>query len=167
MVDDSDGTRESKNVRILAAGPGHLHVSPYGFIRSAEHFLNTHRSSTQFEGFSPVPYYLVCRTIELGLKAYLLATGDQTPDLAGLYGHNMTKALREADQRGLSAHAAVSDQTIEEVVKADAYYASKGFESFQIWHAANKYRDLPDIRVLEAFAEDLVANLKQFCLDAA
>jgi hypothetical protein len=50
---------------------------------------------------------------------------------------------------------------------ANRYYATKGFEYFDIMDAVRGYRDLPDLKVLDRFAASLVKQLRQVCLDAA
>jgi len=52
-----------------------LHINPLGFHRYASEFLRAAQDFRMNDGFSPVPYYLVCRSIELALKAFLLAKG--------------------------------------------------------------------------------------------
>ena len=58
--------------RIVSVPPALVHLSPLGFNRYAAHFLHAEASLSPEQGFSPVPYYLCCRSIELSLKAFLL-----------------------------------------------------------------------------------------------
>lgn len=58
------------------------HVGAIGLHRYANEFLGAaERFKPQDAGFTPVPYYLVCRSIELSLKSYLLTRGLKRSDL--------------------------------------------------------------------------------------
>ena len=53
----------------------HINLSPYGFNLYAEEYLAVARSIKIGSTFSPVPYYLYCRCLELGIKAFLSLKG--------------------------------------------------------------------------------------------
>ncbi len=105
----------------------HINVSPLGFHRYASEFLRAADSFECGDGFSPVPYYLRCRVIELALKAFLLAKGFPKNDLKNRLGHNLEKALNSATQHGLQSEVAIKPKEEEEIKKANVYYADKGF----------------------------------------
>ena len=64
---------------VINVPAANLNISPLGFHKYATEFLAADTSYKQGLGWSPVPYYLVCRTIELALKAFLLAKGNPNP----------------------------------------------------------------------------------------
>jgi len=53
------------------------------------------------ERWSPVDRFLACRSIELGLKAFLSLKGRALDELAeGVFGHDLDNLLTEADNEG-------------------------------------------------------------------
>jgi hypothetical protein len=51
-------------------------------------------------------YFMLCHAIELALKAYLAANGISYKQLKDGFGHNLSAALTEATNKGLSLTAA-------------------------------------------------------------
>ena len=77
---------------------GHFNFSPAGFRRWANQFYQC-RQSFQCPDFSPVPYFLLCRAIELQFKAVHLEQlkaghpGHQTQyDVKKLFNHKLIKS---------------------------------------------------------------------------
>ena len=152
---------------VLKAEPGVLYISPLGFHRYASEFLRAAQGFKINDGFSPVPYYLICRSMELALKAFLLAKGFPKKKLKERnLGHDLKKVLNKAIPMGLDKIVSITPQHKEELRKANNYYASKGFEYFEVTKAATGYPNLPDLRVLSDFASLLVTKLKPLCLQA-
>ncbi len=60
---------------VLKAEKGHIFISPIGFLTYAKDFYNASEAYISEKPFSPSCYYLVCRSLELSLKAYLLTEG--------------------------------------------------------------------------------------------
>ena len=88
---------------VIKAEPGMLHINPLGFHRYASEFLRAAQDFRMNDGFSPVPYYLVCRSIELALKAFLLAKGIPEGELKGKsLGHNLEEVLKKAMSLGFN-----------------------------------------------------------------
>ena len=152
---------------VIKCEPMVLNLSPYGFHRYAKQFLETAREVKEVDGFSPVPYYLYCRSIELGLKSYLLIKKVPIKKLKSRkLGHNLCKLLRKSRGLDLEQYIKVNDRHINELKKANDYYASKGFEYFQVINAARAYKGLPDLKVLSEFAFLLVEKLEAPCWQA-
>jgi len=152
---------------VIKVPPIVLHISPLGFHRYAVEFLRAAQGSKINDGFSPVPYYLICRSIELAMKAFLLAKGVPKKRLKERnLGHDLEKVLEKAISMGLDEVVSISPQHKEELKKANNYYASKGFEYFEVIKAVMGYRNLPDIPVLSDFATLLVTKLEPVCLQA-
>ena len=116
--------------------------------------------------FSPVPYYLYCRSLELVLKAFLLANDFSIKKIIDIR-HNLKKALKKARKEGLDGFVVITSYHEKEIRKANKYYdEEKGFEYFDGITALRGYQNLPDIHILEQLVLQLVAALKQFCLQA-
>lgn len=152
---------------VIKVPPFELHISPLGFHRYASEF---HRAAKGFEikdGFSPVPYYLVCRSLELSLKAFLLAKGVSRQKLKQRsLGHDLEKVLEKAISMGLDKYVSFTPKDKVELEKANKYYATKGFEYFEVVKAATGYRNLPEIVVLIDLARNIIDNLEPVCLKA-
>jgi hypothetical protein len=144
-----------------------VNLTPFGFLEWASQFLQAANSIGATEQISPVRYFLVCRSVELALKAFLLAGGFKKRDLRGKLGHRLTHALLEAERMGLGKIVPLSADEKAVLSAANDRYSSKRFEYFEIFDAATGYRDLPSIDLLSVVAERLVSGVKQTCLDAS
>ena len=74
--------------------------------------------------------------------------------------------LQKAKSLGIESILQASPQQEKELAKANEYYASKGFEYFQVVKAVTGHRDLPDLSDLHELAGMLVKDLKKVCMDA-
>ena len=157
----------NKHITIRPS-PGVIHLSPYGFNSYAADFLRAAMSFTVTERYSPVPYYLYCRAIELGFKSYLLSKRVPKVELQKkTLGHDLIASLDKCEILGLSQLVTIDHAQRRELEKANEYYKSKGFEYFFVAKAAVGYPDLPDLTVLEFIATKLVNDLRQYCIDSA
>ncbi|MGE4558294.1 MAG: hypothetical protein AB7D07_15940 [Desulfovibrionaceae bacterium] len=57
------------------------------------------------EDFMPVRYYLLCHSLELALKSYLIFHGYTVACLKNDFGHNLLKLFREAEKNNLRSIA--------------------------------------------------------------
>src|SRR2546426_9590715 len=79
--------------------------------------------------FEPVRPFLVCHSIELGLKAFLSLQGAKMLELAeGPHGHNLEALLQKADEKHLGTYVGLTDAHKTEVRRASLYYSGKLFE---------------------------------------
>jgi hypothetical protein len=152
---------------VIKVQPLQIRLGPLGFHRYASEFLRAADSFECGDGFSPVPYYLRCRVIELALKAFLLAKRFSKNDLKHKLGHNLEKALNSATKYGLQSEVAIKPKEEEEIKKGNVYYADKGFEYFQVTKAVRGYPMLPDLKILADVSSRLVSGLKDVCMKAA
>lgn len=162
---------KSKNV-VIKTETIHLHISPFGFFHYGKEFFDAAKGFKQPAHYSPVPYFLYCRSIELALKAFLLGKGVPKEDLPkkNLYGHDLEKILKKAQEKDLHEFVKITPEQEKEILKANKYYVDKkvgGFEYFDVHKAAKGYPELPNLLLLEKTAAELVTNLKSFCLNAA
>lgn len=128
-----------------------VNLSPDAFHMWATHYYKCRQDFRAPTTFSPVPYFLLCRAIELELKARHLVTKDQSR-VKKDYGHDIRLAYLElpaADQRLATDEIA----TLEE---ASVIYASKGFEYFKPLDAMLGYRHFPDLASLDRIALRLI-----------
>ena len=63
---------------IIRAGSINANISPDAFHRWATHYLKCRKDFQSPHKFSPVPYFLLCRAIELEIKARHLRNSTQS-----------------------------------------------------------------------------------------
>jgi len=143
----------------------HVNLTPFAFHHFATRYRDVARTSQVPTGFSPVPYYLYCRALELSFKAFLLLKGVTKKEIKSrTLGHDLVRNLERAHALGLSSIVAVSAQERGEILKANAYYIDKDFEYANIMRAVRAYPDLPDLTVLDGLVDNLLVALKPLCL---
>ena len=149
---------------------GTAYISPIGFHRYASEFATWARKAHADKGdeFSPVPYYLYCHSLELVLKAFLLAKGVTQRELMNRerLGHHLSKILPRAKDLGLEEVVPLAPHWEAEVEKANGYYADKGFEYFDVATAGRGYPNLPNLDILHELVSTLLTTLKDVCLYA-
>lgn len=148
-----------------------------GMVESYETPLGFHRFACDFgawaershaeaaDHYSPVPYYLYCRSIELSLKAFLLAKGHSKQQLASpKLGHSLVALLAAARASGLEQFARIESTWEQELACADDQYIKKDFEYFTVrFHLDHK----PSLTVLRQLTHTLTSGVKQVCMEAA
>jgi hypothetical protein len=145
----------------------HINLSPYGFNHYPEEYLAVARSIEVGSTFSPVPYYLYCRCLELGIKAFLSLKGVSKQELKRkTLGHDLEALLDKAEGLGFSKLVLLSPDEKVEISKANKYYAKKDFEYINVSKVVRGYPQLPILRVLDNIGAKIVSNLREACLNA-
>lgn len=157
-----------KNV-VIRPKTATSYITPFGFFHYGKEFLDATKGLKQSARYSPVPYFLYCRSIELVLKAFLLGKRVSKKDLPkkNLW-HDLEKIVKKAQALGLSEFVNITPEQEREISKANKYYASKGFEYFEVTKAMKAYQEPPaDLLLLKKIASNLVTcRLESFCLNA-
>ena len=108
-----------------------MRVDGYWLRNYAGDFLKGARDFVPpVDRFSPLPYYLVCHSIELSLKAFLFSAGFNKAARKAL-NHNLEKAISAAEANGINAYLQVSAKDRDLIVKANRLYPKKEFEYFE------------------------------------
>jgi hypothetical protein len=171
MIDNRDSrgpVPESRNI-LIKVEPAIVNISPLGFHRYSSEFYDAAKSLETTESYSPVPYYLYCHSLELALKAYLLAKGTSKGSLKNKYGHDLEKSLHQAESFGLGNEFPLSSKERAHIALANAHYKKKGFEYFDVSALVSGLkgqRKLPELEVLDSLIESLLNGIKQTCLEA-
>jgi hypothetical protein len=76
-------------------------VIPRDFLERAQEFFQAYRDLPDRRPPSWPRYFMLCHSIELALKAYLLARGDTTAQLTKEFRHDLPKLLARAVEAGL------------------------------------------------------------------
>jgi hypothetical protein len=119
---------------------------------------------------SPVKFFLLCKSVELSLKAFLLAKKVPVHRLASKgegYGHDINRLLTEAEAHSLSDAVSLSAAEMQAVIVAEPYYTDRVFDYFNVGEALAGYPRGPVLADLHAAAERLYEGVRQVCLAAA
>jgi hypothetical protein len=152
---------------VLKAEPIVIKLTPYGFHKYAKDYFSVAESLAKNVKYSPVPYFLYCRTIELGLKAFLLAKGKTPNWVREKLWHDLTKALMIARQYSLDEFVTTTSRDETQIMIANKYYEAKGFEYFFVLNHVTGLKDLPDLLSLKNYAKKLLIGIKDFVKDTA
>lgn len=132
--------------------------TPDGFIKHAQEFWDAaDLVLNKTEGVSIPAYFLLGRSIELSLKAFLLREGIPISKLkANKYGHNLKKLLAEAKSKGLEKHINIApiESGVIDVLSYD--YAAKKLE----YRVTNDTYYLPLLRETSNIARKLAYELE-------
>jgi len=149
--------------------PVKVDLYPTAFMSYAQDFLAAYRcydpieSSSRARKFSPAQHYLVCRSIELSLKAFLLLEEQSERYIRLNIRHDLHKALKKAKELGIQRAVNITDADEYEIVKANEWYDRKGFEYFSFQNLNAGKDTLPNLEVLEAVAKQLIEKLESIC----
>ena len=88
------------NDAVVHVPPAEAQVSPLSFHRYASDFLQAALAFPTREMYSPAPYYLHCRALELGLTAFALAKGWLVEDVKQKLGRDLLHDLGKAKELG-------------------------------------------------------------------
>lgn len=158
---------------VLKVKPLHIKISHVGFISFSEKFFNAGKNiPITKDEFNPVPYFLICKSIELSLKTYLICCGLTIKELRSKnFGHNLNKLLEESIKQKNSI-IKLSELQKENLKKANVFYGNetKSFEYFNVGHAmcgfsklANPFStNMPNLNMLTEVAENLIKKTKLY-----
>lgn len=153
---------------IINVKPANLFISPFGFVSYSEDFYKACCSHFSTRPFSPAEFYLIGRSIELSLKAFLLLKGITRAQLKKRsLGHDLHKILKKCKELGLLNIVSVSEQQETAISMLNEWYARKGLEYFEIKNIVAGSGSLPNIDIVKELASELIEGLKQPCKDAA
>jgi len=111
----TEPSKSSPKHYVLHAETGYVHATPFGFIAYAADFLDAAKQFKTSRPFSPVPYYLLCHSIELSLKCFLLGKGVSKEELKDFrkYGHHLIKLITQARELGIDSLVTITPNTYQ------------------------------------------------------
>ena len=155
---------------VLKTETGYIKMTPFGFYFYSKCFFNTEdRIKEDIDKFGPANYFLLCKSIELSLKSYLLYNGKDIKELKKI-GHNLVGLADESEKISKSI-INISDKEILKM--ANNFYDIKGddsksFEYFNVGLVANGFKQsavnktkMPDIKKLRKIAKKIIEILKE------
>lgn len=135
-----------------------INTWPDAYHHWATHYLKCGREFKSPDKFSPVPYFLFCRAIELEIKARFLKK--LTPDkVKNKFWHNLIKAYNNLS-KGEKILNKDEEDTLE---RASIIYNDKGFEYFNTKNALTAYKNFPKLGKLDSVASKLIEKSKIEC----
>lgn len=144
---------------ILQASNVVANVDGYWLRNYAADFLAAAQAFQAPENrFSPVPYYLICHSIELALKAFLFTAGYKKKDRKKL-NHDLEKALEAAEENGLAQYIKISKKERKSIKKANKLYLRKEFEYVESLDTIYYPHDF-ELDVLNELAKRLVERIE-------
>lgn len=138
-------------------------TTPIGLVRYAHDFFDSARAvedqlgkGAPYELVSPMPsLYLIGRSIELGLKSYLLKEGLTLHELRHRkYGHDLHACHRKAKELGLLSHAQFKPEEEGAMDLLNALYSTK-----QLEYIVTGTKALPLFHLVESFARKLIRGV--------
>ena len=122
------------------------------YLISARHLIKCKedfRSPDSY--FSPIPYFLLCRAIELAIKSRHLRL-KRREDVKDEFGHCIFEAYSALDKNDRP----LTLSQVKVLRQASPIYAGKGFEYLDPDDAMTGYKRFPRLAVLEEIAKKLV-----------
>ena len=147
-MDEKDATRD---VTIHAQGLN-ANLSPDAFHIYAMHYYKCKRDFTPPDDyFSPIPYFLLCRAIELEIKARHLKRLTQK-QVKKRFSHHLLKAYEALDAQ----EQILSQNELAVLSTVDELYTETDLAYFNPEHAAGAFSQFPDLDMLDTIAMKLI-----------
>ena len=158
-MDEKDEAREliidlrGPDVTVYLAGV-EVNASPEAFHIYAGHYYKCKQDFKPPDDYpSSLAYFLLCRAIELELKARLLRNWRQSR-VKGKIGHRLLDAYNALDAQDQT----LSQSEVAVLTEADAIYSRKSFEYFVPTDALTGFSRYPDLEMLDAIAKKLIES---------
>ena len=137
--------------QIVRVGTINVNLSPDAFHMSATHYYKCKQDFQCPNKFSPVPYFLLCRSIELELKSVHLKHKRQQ-QVKEEFSHDLIKSYEALDP----VDQLLSANERDVLEKANDIYKGKGFEYFVPIDALTAYSYYPGLEDLDSIAKKLL-----------
>lgn len=148
-----------KNVTINAS-TAHLNLSPTIFKNTAWDFYKCYLDfKPHGKHFSPLPYFLCCRAIEMAFKAIHLELNNRK--FVKNIGHDLIKSYKKLDKE----HQTLTKDELNLLTKANTgylcrEYGGKGFEYLPIIYLVSGSKYFPDLEALANLAKKITGYNK-------
>ena len=161
---------------VLKANPGHLTMTGAAFMAYANRYYEAAMgwlsSSQQVIGFDPVPYYLLCQSLELHLKSFIwLQDRVDAETIKNRYRHNLKKLWNHSKARRIERFARTTKLRDSVISLIGPYYQTRKFNYLDLNMIFNGYRDLQSeprvLPTLKRLTNQLRKSLRQPILRAS
>lgn len=124
------GTEVSGSV-VMQIQPATVVMTGIEFMQYGDHYLAAARRlapPSRGVWFDPLPYQLLCQSLELHLKAFIWLVDRSTRNtIKNKYGHDIEKLWRHSKARGLSQHCRPTPLRDATVALLGPYYKRRQF----------------------------------------
>jgi hypothetical protein len=149
---DNSPRKAARQVLVGPVPPIDANLSPDAFHIYATHYYKCKQDfKPPDKYFSPIPYFLLCRAIELEFKARHLK-GLSRSKVKDKFGHNLLKAYNELDAR----EQILSQSEFAVLTTADELYRKTDLAYFNPEHALTAFSRYPDLQTLDTIAKKLI-----------
>ncbi len=116
---------------VIKVGTATVIMTGIEFMTYANRYYDAEkalRGQTRDEWFDPIPYHLLCQSLELHLKSFIwLCDGLPRDRFRREYGHNIIKLWRHAKLRGINKYCAVTQLRDDTINLIGPYYKDRKF----------------------------------------
>ena len=124
------------------------------------------------EWFDPIPYHLLCQSLELHLKSFIWLADRLTRDeIKKTYGHDIVKLWRHANERGIARYCTATPLRNKTIELVGPFYKQRKFVYLDL---SMSWREIPLLRAnkrvlptLRRLCKQLHKSLKKPILQAS
>ncbi len=164
----------SGNVEIQVQ-PATLLMTGIEFMQYGNHYLSAAERLTSrkvADWFDPLPYQLVCQSLELHLKSYIWLTDQASRNtIKNRYGHNIEKLWRHAKERKIGRYCQATQSRDAAIQLLGPYYKDRRFTYLDLSMSFNgipRLRNHPEaLPVVLRLCRRLKSSLRSPILNAS
>jgi hypothetical protein len=139
---------------VLTPDTGNINFSPHLFHQYSCDYLRCEKTFQSEARYSPIPYFLLCRAMELEFKAQHLQSKTRD-EVKKEYWHNLEKSYDELP----NGNHILDPSEYEVLVHANRIYDKpKGFEYVSIDDAVGALRGFPSLAALRGIATKVIES---------
>jgi len=116
---------------VVEIGTATVAMTGIEFMTYANRYFDaaeTIGTKTDNEWFDPIPYHLLCQSLELHLKSYIwLTDGLSRERYRGKYGHDIIKLWRHCKTRGISKYCSPTQLRDDTIDLVGPFYKDRKF----------------------------------------
>ncbi|MGK2740504.1 hypothetical protein ACSHT0_06380 [Tepidicaulis sp. LMO-SS28] len=153
---------ENKRHVVIKAETGMVVLTPYAMAQISDDFFMMADTNLEKRAFPLARYYILCASIEVGLKAAILAEDctAERKELLRQLGHDLLKIHKRFEE----SYPRIWDlEDASTVTKINPFFKKKGLEYFTsdvLYASAQGYKDFPPIDDVRFAAGKVNAFLK-------
>ena len=137
---------------VLTPQTGQVNLSPHLFHLYAREYLHCESTYRSEARYSPVPYFLLCRAMELEFKAQHLESKSRD-EVKTKFWHNLQKSYDQLPTK----NRILSPAEYAVLLSANKIYDKpKGFEYVSVNDSVTALRDFPNLGVLRGIAAKVI-----------
>ena len=133
---------------VVKIGTANVVMTGIEFMTNANHYLDAAESlinhSASGRWFDPLPYQLLCQSLELHLKSFIWLTDKHSRDkIRKKYGHDIVKLWRHANARGIARFCTPTELRRKAIELVGPYYKRRKFAYLDL---SMSWEGIPNLR---------------------